>query len=67
MLKFLNSLLKVCAGIAIGVWLSFFVLVTSDIRYYKHNIEKAVEQCEKDLPRSKHCEPVFSARIVEEE
>ena len=66
MLNILSNLLKVCVGIAMGVWLSFFVLVTSDVRYYKYNMEKAVEQCEQDLPRSKHCEPVFSAKVVEE-
>lgn len=29
-------------------------------------IAEAIQQCEQNLPRNQHCEPVISARVVEE-
>ena len=60
-------ILHILTAFVLGILSGFLIVAHSEVGDQIVEMSVAVEQCEKDLPRSKHCEPVFSAKIVEEE
>jgi hypothetical protein len=49
--------------LTLAIWLIFSIVVFDNtvMGFYT---ERAVNQCEVDLPRHLHCEPVYGARVV---
>lgn len=52
-----------CFVLGVGV-----ALVSNEEKIaYGAGMTKAITECEAELPRHQHCEPVYEARIVEKE
>jgi len=60
-------ILHILIAFVLGILSGLLIVAHSEVGDQIVEVSAAVEQCEKDLPRSKHCEPVFSAKIVEED
>jgi len=54
-------------GVLAGVWLMIGVFSISDYGVWRDEVQFAIEECEQELPRNLHCEPVITAKVVEEE
>ena len=53
-------------GMAVGIWLIIGINGILDHDRWRDEVRFAVEECEQELPRNQHCEPVISAKIKEE-
>ena len=53
-------------GFTIGIWFVIVLTNISDYDRWRDEIKFAIEECEQELSRNQHCEPVISAKIKEE-
>jgi hypothetical protein len=59
----MDDVLETVTMLVLIIW-SIFSIVVFDNTVMGFYTERAVNQCEADLPRHLHCEPVYGARVV---
>jgi hypothetical protein len=60
-----NFVFGIATGILLMIGLTSITSI-SDYDRWGDEIKSAIEECEQELSRNKHCEPVISAKIKEE-
>ena len=64
----MKRLIIIAASVIIIFMLGMITI--SEIRYTQlrmaQKVEAAVTECEANLPRSQHCEPIYSAKVIKE-